>query len=78
METLKQLFPLSFQAKDLSELIIYSLIYIVAGTVLAFLINILAMIPILGIIFTLVSSLVAIYIAAGLTILYLYYFKILK
>lgn len=78
MEILKKAFPLSFQAKDLAQLIIYCLIYIVVGTVLGFLISILAKIPILGLIFTLVSSLVEIYIAAGLIILFLYYFKILK
>lgn len=78
METLKKLFPLSFQAKDMAQLIIYCLIYIVACTVLVFLISILARIPVLGLIFTLVSSLVEIYIAAGLIILFLVYFNILK
>ena len=78
MKTLKKIFPLSFQAKDMAQLIIYCLIYLVAGTVLVFLINILARIPVLGLIFTLISSLVGIYIVAGLIILFLFYFKILK
>lgn len=78
MEILKKIFPLSFRATDMAQLIIYCLIYIVVGTVLGFLIGILAKIPILGLIFTLVSSLVEIYIVAGLIILFLYYFKILK
>lgn len=78
METLKLLFPLSFQAKDMAQLIIYCLIYIVVGTILAFLIGILARIPILGLIFTLISSLLEIYVVAGLIILFLSYFEILK
>ncbi len=78
MEILKKLFPLSFQAQDMAQLIIYCLIYVVAGTILGFVIGLLSKIPILGLIFTLIASLVGIYIAAGLTILFLYYFKILK
>ncbi len=78
MEILKKLFPLSFQAQDMAQLIIYCLIYIVAGTILGFVIGLLSKIPILGLIFTLIASLVGIYIAAGLIILFLYYFKILK
>lgn len=78
MEILKKLFPLSFQAQDMAQLIIYCLIYIVAGAVLGFVIGLLSKIPVLGLIFTLIASLVGIYIAAGLTILFLYYFKILK
>lgn len=78
METLKKIFPLSFQAKDTAQLVIYCLIYIVAGTVLAFLIGILARIPFLGLLFTLISSLLEIYVTAGLIILFLSYFNVLK
>ncbi len=78
METLKKIFPLSFQAKDVSQLIIYCLIYLVAGIVFGFVIGILARIPFLGYIFALISSLTELYITAGLVILFLYYFKVLK
>lgn len=78
METLKKIFPLSFQAKDLPQLIIYCLIYLVADVILGFVIGILTRIPIMGYIFTLISSLAGIYITAGLVILFLAYFKILK
>ncbi len=78
METLKKFFPLSFQTKDMAQLIISCLIYLLVGAVLGFLISILARIPILGLIFTLISALLEIYIFAGLVILFLYYFKILK
>lgn len=78
METLKKLFPLSFQAKDMAQLIIYCLIYLVAGVILGFVIGLLTRIPILGYIFVLISSLAGIYITAGLVILFLAYFKILK
>lgn len=78
METLKKLFPLSFQAKDMSQLIIDCLIYLVAYVILGFVMGILIRIPLLGYIFTLVLSLITLYIVAGLTILFLYYFKILK
>ena len=78
METLKKIFPLSFQAKDPSQLIIYCLIYLVADIILGFVIGILTRIPILGYIFALISSLAGLYITAGLVILFLVYFKVLK
>ncbi len=78
METLKKLFPLSFQAKDVSQLIIYCLIYLAGGIILGFVIGLLTRIPFLGYIFALISSLAGLYITAGLVILFLHYFKVLK
>ncbi|MBP3468391.1 MAG: hypothetical protein J6K26_02600 [Lachnospiraceae bacterium] len=78
MDTLKKLFPLSFCASDLSKLILISLIYVVVGTVLLFVIGLLAKIPIIGIPFSLLATLIEIYIAFGIVILLLDYFKVLK
>ena len=79
MDMLKQLFPISFKyTKDLANLIIGILIYIVVGAVIGFLIGILVNIPIIGIIFSIVGTLVEIYNIAGIVILILVFLKVLK
>lgn len=78
METLIKLFPLSFTANDISKLILNCLIYVVAATVIGFVIGILSHIPIIGFIFTLLSALLEIYLVFGLLILFLVYFKVIK
>lgn len=78
MDLLKKLFPLSFGTKDVAGLVIKILIYVVVAAVLGVLLGVLSGIPILGIIFTIISSLVWIYEVAGIVLLVLDYLKILK
>ncbi len=79
MDMLKKFFPLSFQRKpDIAALVINILIQLVAGVVIGFVIGIVAGLPIIGIIFILVGSLLDLYITAGIIISLLDYFKILK
>lgn len=79
MDLLKKVFPLSFKyVGDVAKLIIGILIYIVGNIVAGAVIGLLAKIPVLGFIFGLIGSLVGLYCLAGIVILLLVYFKVLK
>lgn len=79
MDLLKMLFPVSFGGKkDVATLIIKILIYVVGGTVLGWILGALGAIPIIGILFGLLATVVGIYAVAGLVITLLDYFNILK
>ena len=79
MDMLKKIFPLSFQSKpDIASLVINILIQLVVSAVAGWVISIVASVPLIGIIFGLVGSLVGLYFLAGIVISLLDYFKILK
>lgn len=79
MDTLKKFFPLSFKAKDsVANLIINIIIYLVIGIVAGFIIGLFAWLPIIGLLFSLIGSLVELYILGGIVISVLDYLKILK
>ncbi len=78
MNILKKLFPFSFGASSVAELIIKVLLHLAVGIVIGFLIGILAKIWLIGKIFGLVGSLIDLYLLAGVVILFLDYFKVLK
>lgn len=79
MDILKKVFPLSFKyVGEVAQLVIGILIYLVAGIVAGAVIGLLAQIPVLGIIFGLVGGLVDLYCLAGIVILLLVHFKVLK
>ena len=79
MDLLKKLFPISFKFVDsVANLIIGILIYIIGEAVAGVVIGLLASIPLIGILFGLVGSLVGIYCFAGIVIELLVFFKVLK
>ena len=79
MDMLKKFFPLSFQPKpDIASLVINILIQLVVSVVAGWVIGIVAAIPLVGIIFSLIGSLVSLYFMVGIIISCLDYFKILK
>ena len=87
MEALKKIFPLSWKyTNDVSNLIIGILVYIVvgiaAGALIALATFITGWIPVLGGILAwalrLIGSLIGIYTLAGIIILLLVYFKVIK
>lgn len=79
MDMLKKFFPLSFQPKaDVAALVINILIQLVVSVVAGWVVSIVAAIPLIGIIFGLVGSLLGLYFLAGIAISCLDYFKILK
>lgn len=79
MDMLKKIFPLSFKyLKDVPNLIIGIVLYIVAGAVGGVLIGLLSKIKIIGIIFGIVGGLIDLYVVVGIVILLLAYFKVIK
>lgn len=79
MDTLKKLFPLSFKYTDsVANLIIGILIYLIGDVIAGAVIGLLAKLPLIGIVFGLIGSLVGLYCLAGIVILVLVYLKVLK
>lgn len=79
MDTLKKIFPLSFKFVDsVANLIIGILIYLIGDIVAGAVIGLLAKLPLIGILFGLVGSLIGLYCLAGIVILVLVYLKVLK
>ncbi len=79
MDTLKKLFPLSFNfAKDVANLIIGILIYIVVGAIGGVLIGVVGAIPVIGIFARILGILLDVYVIAGIVIQVLVFAKVLK
>ena len=68
MELLKKFFPYSFGVKDTSDFVVKLIVYVVVGAVAGILIGLLAGIPILGILFSVVGSLIDLYVVIGIFI----------
>lgn len=81
MNTLKNLFPLSFKfTGSVSNLIIGTLIYLLVGIVGGVVIGIVGWIPLLflGVVLRLLGALIDLYVVGGIVIMFLYHFKVLK
>ena len=78
MDFLKKFWPFSFRAKDVSNLIISLLIYIVIDVVCGLVIGLLAKLPLIGWLFALAGSLVGLYAFVGIVVTLLVFLKVLK
>ena len=79
MDMLKKFFPISFKYADtVANLIIGILIYLVGGAIAGTIIGWLSAIPLVGLVFGLVGSLLGIYSFAGIVIEVLLFAKVLK
>ena len=79
MALLQKLFPLSFKYSDsVASLVIGILIYLVGDIIAGVVIGLLSAIPLIGIVFSLVGSLVGLYCLAGIVIQVLVFTKVLK
>ena len=78
MDALKKYFPLSFGVNTLKDLIIKILIFIVVDAICGVVIGLLAKIPVLGIIFGIVGSLVGLYFLVAIVLAILCFLKIVK
>lgn len=78
MDTIKKYFPHAFKANELKDfivsLIIYVLIDAICGLVIGFLVNI----PIIGILFTILGSLIGLYALIGIVLSILVFVKVVK
>jgi len=78
METLKKLFPISFRDPTPNNLVVTIIIYVVASFVVGLVLGLLAKIPLIGWLFSLVSSLFGLYCFIGLVLVVLYFLKVIK
>ena len=85
MDLLKKLFPFSFGTKEVSHLVVRTIIYILAvavGTVLLSIIGILTGIPLVGPILAtvlgVIGGLLDLYCLVGIVLLFLAHFNVLK
>ncbi len=80
MDYIKKLWPTPFKIKkgDIASLLIQAIIFLVICAVLGWLIALLAKIPIIGIIFGLIGSLMGVYSFVGLVLCILKFFDIVK
>ncbi|MBQ4553272.1 MAG: hypothetical protein IJA59_10025 [Clostridia bacterium] len=78
MDMLKKIFPFSFKSKEVKDLVINIVIYLVASIVGGWLLGLLGGIPLLGVIFDLIGSLFGLYCLVGIVLAVLDFLKILK
>lgn len=78
MDLLKKFFSLSFNIADVKALVINIVIYIVASTVLGWIIGLLGKIPVPGILFGLIGGAVGLYATVGVVLALLVFFKVIK
>ena len=71
-------FPISARAKDLKGLLVSILIYIVVGLLIGLGLKILAILPLIDILLSIIGWLVELYIAVGVVISILVFLKIVK
>jgi len=78
METLKKIFPLSFMAKDNNGFVVNLVIYVVVGVVAGLILGLLGKIPLIGFLFSLIGSLISLYVVIGIVLAVLDFLKIIK
>ena len=78
MDILKKFFPTAFKANDLKAFIIALVIYVLIDVVCGFVIGLLAALPIIGIIFSLIGAVVGLYALVGVILSILVFVKVLK
>ena len=78
MDTIKRIFPLSFQAEELTSFVKTLVIYLVADLVCGIVFGILGKLPLIGFAFGLINSLLGIYFTIGLILAILVFVNIIK
>lgn len=78
MDSLKKFFPHAFKATELKAFIITLLIYVVIDVVCGFVIGLLAKIPLIGILFSILGTVVGLYALIGIILSILVFVKVVK
>lgn len=78
MDTIKKFFPHAFKATELKPFIISLVIYVLIDIVCGFVIGILAKIPLLGIIFSILGTVIGLYALVGIILSILVFIKVIK
>ena len=78
LSKLKPFFPFSFRVRDLTELVVSLVIYLIGGLICGLIIGFLASIPIIGFLFSLVGAVLGVYSFMGIILSVLVYLKVVK
>ena len=78
MDMLKKFFPHAFKATELKAFIISLIIYVLIDIVCGVVIGLLAQIPLIGVIFSLLGSIVGLYALVGIVLSILVFVKVVK
>ena len=78
MDMLKKFFPDAFRSKDVNSFIVTLLIYGVGSILVGLVMGLLAKIPLVGFVFSLIGSLVGLYALVGIILAILVFTKIIK
>lgn len=78
MDLLKKVYPNAFKATELKDLIIALVIYVLIDVVCGFVIGLLAKIPLIGILFSILGSVIGLYALVGIILSVLVFVKVLK
>ena len=78
MDAIKKYFPFAFKATELKPFIISLVIYALIDVVCGFVLGLLAKIPVIGILFSLVGTLVGLYALVGIVLCILVFVKVIK
>lgn len=78
MDSLKKFFPHAFKATEVKSLVITLLIYVLIDFVCGLVIGLLAKLPIIGVIFSILSSVVGLYALVGIVLSILVFAKVVK
>ena len=78
MDTLKKFFPHAFKATELKDFIIALIIYVLIDIVCGFVIGLLAKIPLIGILFSILGAVVGLYALIGVVLSLLVFVKVIK
>lgn len=78
MDRIKPFFPYSFGVKDLTDLVVKIIVYLVVGAVAGVAIAILGHLPLIGWIIKAFGGLIDLYVFLGIVLAVLDYFKVLR
>ena len=78
MDTVKKFFPHAFKATELKAFIIALVIYVLIDVVCGFVIGLLARLPLIGIIFSLLGTVIGLYALIGIILSVLVFVKVVK
>jgi hypothetical protein len=78
MDMLKKFFPDAFRSKDVNSFVITLLIYGVGSFLIGLVLGLLAKIPLIGFVFTLIGSLVGLYALVGIILAILVFAQVIK
>ena len=78
MDMLKKIFPDAFCAKEVNSFIVTLLIYGIGSFLIGLVLSLLAKIPLVGIIFSLIGYVVGLYALVGIVLAVLVFAKVIK